>query len=346
MAARPAKPTRPARATMREVAALAGVSLKTVSRVINEEPNVRSDVRDRVQAAAARLDYSPNQAASQLRRSGRTGVIGALVQDLSNSFSGALLRALEDTARRHDTVVLTASLDEGAHRERSLVHSFATRRIDGLVLMPATERQDYLASELRAGMPAVFVDRRPSGVDADSVTVDNVAGARVAAAHLLDQGHRRIAILVDLPTIPTAAAREAGFVDAYAARGLRPDPRLVARGLRSTESAYEAVLELMDLAEAPTAIFTARNLLSSGAVRALRELGLQHRVAIVGFDDFPLADLLDPPLTVIRQDVARIGSTVGRILFERIAGDTSPPQHIVLTPTLVCRGSGEIPPPG
>ena len=144
---------------MRDVAALAGVSLKTVSRVVNDEPGVSPDVRERVTAAVNRLDYRPNMAASNLRRTGaRTGLIGALVQDLSNSFSASLLRALEDSARRHGTAVLAASLDEGADREQELVHDLVTRRVDGLVIMPASERQDYLVSELRSGTPAVFVD--------------------------------------------------------------------------------------------------------------------------------------------------------------------------------------------
>ncbi len=169
------------RATMRDVAALAGVSLKTVSRVVNDESGVSPDVRERVAAAVRRLDYRPNLAASNLRRTGaRTGLVGALVQDLSNSFSASLLRALEDSARLRGTAVLAASLDEESDREEELVHDLVTRRVDGLVLMPASERQDYLVAELRTGTPAVFVDREPRGVDADSVVVDNRAGAVLA----------------------------------------------------------------------------------------------------------------------------------------------------------------------
>ena len=131
-----------------------------------------------------------------------------------------------------------------------------------------------------------------------------------------------------------------------AVRGLRPDPRLIVTGIRSTDEATRAVHELLELDDPPTAIFAGRNILSTGAVRALAEHGLRRRVALVGFDDFPLADLLDPPLTVIRQDVSRIGQTVADMLFERIDGNTASPRHVVVEPTLVERGSGEIPPPG
>lgn len=334
------------RATMRDVAALAGVSIKTVSRVVNAEPGVAEAVRIRVQDAAARLDYRHHLAASNLRRGGgRSGLIGALLQDVGNSFSAALLRSLEDAARSRATAILSASLDEEPDRERTLVHDLVTRRVDGLVLMPSTERQDYLSSEVRAGMPVVFVDREPRGIAADSVTVENAEGAQMGTEHLLAQGHRRIACLTDLPEIYTARHRLEGFVTAHRARGIHPDERLTVTGLRGAVAGEEAVTRLLGLNPPPTAIFAARNDLAQGAARALRRLGMAESVALVGFDDFPLADLLTPPLTVIRQDVGRIGRLTADLLVARLDGDAGPPQRIVVEPTLVVRGSGEIPPP-
>jgi LacI family transcriptional regulator len=332
---------------MRDVAALAGVSLKTVSRVVNREPGVSDDLRERVERAVERLDYTHNLTASNLRRShGRTGVVGALVQDVSNSFSVGLLRALEDAAREHQCVVLAASIDEETDRERALVSDLVARRVDGLILMPSTLDQSYLASEVRAGLPTVFVDRPPRGVECDSVLVDNRRGAREAVAHLLSHGHTRIATLVDLPSIPTAAARLRGYQLAMKAAGLRPDPDLVVTGLRTAEEAKDALLAMMGRPDPPTAVFACRNILSIGAIRALRDLGLSHEIALVGFDDFPLADLMTPALTVIRQNVLEIGRRAAELLFSRIEGDTSPPRRIVSIPTLIVRGSGEIPPRG
>lgn len=331
------------RATMREVAALAGVSLKTVSRVVNDEPGVTDAVRGRVRAALAQLDYRPNLAASNLRRThARTATIGALLQDLSNSFSAALLRSLEDVARGRGIAVLAASLDEEPGRERALVADLVARRVDGLVMMPATESQEYLAVERRAGLPTVFVDRVPRGVEADAVTVDNRAGAVMATQHLLDHGHRRIAYLGDRESIQTAAERAEGFRAALRRAGLPVDHSLVRTGLRSPAAAREAMLSLLALPDPPTAVFTGRNSVSIGAVRALRDNGSHRDTAIVGFDDFPLADLLDPPLTVIRQDVARIGATVCELLFRRLDGHAGPARHEQLVPTLRVRGSGEI----
>ncbi|HEX2706238.1 MAG TPA: LacI family DNA-binding transcriptional regulator, partial [Candidatus Lustribacter sp.] len=163
---------------MLDVAALAGVSLKTVSRVVNREPGVSQTLRERVDRAASGLDYRHNLAASNLRRTqSRASLIGVLLQDVGNSFSSALLRAIEDEARLRGVVVVAASLDEEPEREVALVSDLVARRIDGLILMPATHRQDYLVSEARAGLPTVFVDRRPAGVDTDSVVVDNWGGA-------------------------------------------------------------------------------------------------------------------------------------------------------------------------
>ena len=330
---------------MRDVAALAGVSIKTVSRVVNGEAGVADGVRERVRDAVARLDYRHHLAASNLRRgTGRSGLIGALLQDVSNSFSAALLRSLEDAARDRGTAILCASLDEEPDRERSLVHGLVTRRVDGLVLMPSTDRQDYLSSEVRAGLPVVFVDREPRGVAADSVTVENFEGAQMGVEHLLAQGHRRIACLTDLAEIYTARNRRDGYLEAFRARGLWPDEKLSAQGLRGPAAAETAVLQLLDLEKPPTAIFAGRNDLTQGAVRALRQRGLSDSVALVGFDDFPLADLVTPALTVVRQDVGRIGRLTADLILGRIDGDTSPPQRIVVEPTLVVRGSGEIPP--
>lgn len=333
------------RPTMRDVAALAGVSLKTVSRVVNDEPGVSPSVRDRVLVAAGRLDYRHNLAASNLRRGGaRTGVVGGLVQDVGNSFSATMLRAVEDALRPRSILLLAASLDEVDVREREIVENLLSRRVDGLVLMPASDRQDYLSAEVRAGLPIVFADRRPAGIDVDSVTVDNRAGARAAIEHLLAHGHRRIGILTDLASIPTSARRVEGVREAYAAARLPLDDSLLVRDIRDAGTASTVAAGLLDLDDPPTAFFAARNVIAEGVVRELMRRGLQRRIAHVGFDDLPMADLVDPGLTVIRQDATRLGECVGERLLARLDGDDSAPRHTVFAPTLVARGSGEIRP--
>jgi LacI family transcriptional regulator len=330
---------------MRDVAALAGVSIKTVSRVVNGEAGVAPGMAARVGRAMAQLDYRPNLSASHLRRSDRTtATIGALLEDVANPFSSALHRAIEDVARVRRVMVLTGSLDEDPVREQALVHNFASRRVDGLIIMPAGPDQSYLVAERRAGLPIVFVDRPPAFFDADAVLSANREGSRNGVGHLLAAGHRRIAFLGDLATIYTAAERLAGYQEAIRAAGLQPEPVLVRQDLHTIDLAESAALELLSMTRPPTAMFASQNLVTMGAVRALRKLGRQHTVALVGFDDFQLADLLEPGVSVVAQDAATLGTRAAELLFGRLDGDHGASRRVVVETWLIRRGSGEIPP--
>jgi LacI family transcriptional regulator len=333
------------RATMREVAALAGVSLKTVSRVINAEPGVSPELATRVDAAIKRLDYRHNLWASSLRRTdGKSATIGLILEDIGNPFSATLHRAIEDVAVKRGVLVLAGSLEEDEARERELVSAFASRRVDGLVIMPASHDHSYLLNERKAGTPFVFVDRPPAFLDADTVLTDNLGGARRGIQHLAARGHQRIAYLGDLQSIMTAALRYQGYREELEAHNFLLDPGLVRLDLRGSDQADAATTELVAMRPAPTAIFAAQNLLTIGACRALRRLGLHHKVALVGFDDILLADLLDPGITVIAQDPAAMGTTAAELLFRRLDGDRSPTMHRIIPTHLIERGSGEIQP--
>lgn len=328
---------------MREVAALAGVSLKTVSRVVNSEAGVSTGLRERVLAAVDRLDYRHDLTASSLRRiDGRSGTIGVILEDVANPFSSALQRAIEDVAREGEFLVLAASSDGDPGRERDLIWAFVSRRVDGLVIVPAGHDQSYLLPEQRSGTPVVFVDRPPGFLDADSVLTDNGPGVREGVRHLVAHGHRRIAYLGDQPTISTAADRHRGYVEELAASGIPVDDRLVRLGVGSIDSADAATADLLSTAAPPTALFTAQNLITVGALRALRRLSLHHRVALVGFDDFLLADLLEPAVSVVAQDPAAMGQASAGLLFRRLGGDRGPSEHIVVPTRMVVRGSGEL----
>lgn len=334
------------RPTMNDVAALAGVSLKTVSRVVNGVATVDPALTAKVQAAAAKLGYRPNLTASNLRRSDRrTSTIGMLIEDAANPFSAALMRAVEDVAHQREVRVLFASLDEDAERERDLARELIDRRVDGLVIVPAGHDHSYLSDERNAGTCLVFLDREPRLLNADAVVSDNHRGAVTAVNHLLGHGHRRIAFLGDRPTIATAAQRLAGYRHALEVAHVEVDEQLVRDGLSSVEAAIAATHELMSLPEPPTALFTSQNLATIGAARVLRMRELQDEVAMVGFDDFPLADLLRPGISVIAQNGEGMGRLAAEILFRRLDGDESPVDTYTLPTDLLPRGSGEIPPP-
>ncbi len=331
------------RATMRDVAALAGVGIKTVSRVFNDVPTVAPELVERVRTAADKLGYRPNLTAASLRRAnGRTNTIGLLLEDVSNPYASAVHRAVEDYAREHGVFVLAASLDEDPQRERELARRLIDRRVDGLIVMPAGRDHRYVVSEQQAGTSFVFIDRPASPLVADAVVTDNRAGARAAVDHLLRTGRRRLAYLGDELVIHTAEQRFLGFCDALADHGLDADAGLVRHGLRTSGRAREAARELLTAAR-PDGVFASQNLVTIGVVEALHQMGLQHRIAFVGFDDVPMAAVLEPGLTVMAQDAAALGRTAAQRLFDRMNGDASPPTVYTIPTRLVARGSGELP---
>jgi len=332
------------RATMRDVAALAGVGIKTVSRVFNDVPTVAPELVERVRTAADKLGYRPNLTAASLRRAnGRTDTIGLLLEDVGNPYAAAVYRAVEDYAREQGVFVLAASLDEDPRRERELARRLIDRRVDGLIVMPAGRDHRYVVAEQQAGTSFVFLDRPASPLVADAVVTDNRAGARAAVEHLLRTGRRRLAYLGDDLLIHTAEQRFLGFRDALAAHGLEADPELIRHGLRTSSHARAAALDLL-AARPPEAIFASQNLVTVGVVEALHDVQLQHRIAFVGFDDLPMAAVIEPGLTVMGQDAAALGRTAAQRLFDRIRGDTSPPSVYTIPSRLVVRGSGELPP--
>jgi len=335
-----------ARATMRDVAARAGVSLKTVSRVLNGEPGVAEATADKVHRAAQELSFQLHFGARSLRRSdGRTATVGVILENVENPYSSAIHRAVEEVARERGLSVLAGSLDEDPRRERALVAAFSSRRVDGLVMMPTGTDHRYLLTERQAGTFMVFVDRSPGLIEADVVVTDNQVGAATGVQHLILRGHRRIAFVGDLLQIQTAQQRYAGYLDAMRGADLRVVQQDTVHDCTSASLAEAAVTAMTRHHEPPTALFTAQNFVTFGALRALRHLGLQHRVALVGFDDFALADLLDPGVTVVAQDAAAIGRRAAERLFSRFDGDDSPFTTEVVPSRLIIRGSGEIPPP-
>jgi LacI family transcriptional regulator len=284
-------------------------------------------------------------AAVSLRRADhKTSTIGLLLEDVANPFSSTLHRAVEDTAKRHGLLVFAGSSDEDPDREREVLGAFVRHRVDGLIVMPAARHHDGLLMEQqRQGKPVVIVDRLIDLLEADSVTADNRVGAREAVRHLVAHGHRRIAFLGDARSIWTASERHLGYAEGLWVEGIPYDPELIRQDFPTIELAEGAALDLLAAADPPTALFTAQNLITLGAVRALRQRELQHRVALIGFDDLTLADLLDPPISAIVQDPHALGRIAAELLFGRLSGDRTPWKKLVVPTRLVARGSGEIP---
>jgi LacI family transcriptional regulator len=333
------------RPTMKEVATLAGVSLATVSRVVNGDGKVRADLAAKVQDAVAMLGYRRDLAATNLRRADRASAsIGLVFDDVANPFHAGVLRGVETVARTRGVLPLVGSTELDPSRERELAEAFLSRRVDGLLVVPSGADHSYLASERDAGVGLVFVDRPPGFIDADCVLSDNAGGAYTATAHLIAAGHRRIGFLGDQPRIYTATERRKGYRGALESHSIAFDPALVRMELNSSEAASVAAADLLAGDDPPTALFTAQNLITIGAVQRLRALGLHRRVALVGFDDIPLADAVEPGLTVVAQEPHELGRLTAERLFARIDGDAGPTQRLVVPTRLIERGSGELRP--
>src|SRR4051794_1306309 len=310
------------RPTMREVAAVAGVSLSTVSRVVNGGAGVREDLVVRVREAVEMLGYRHNLTASTLRRADRSSAtIGVIFEDVSNPFFGSVHRGVEDIARERRVLTLVGSSDEDADRERELADAFMARGVDGLIVATAVHDNAYLLRERAAGLALAFVDRPPNFFDGDAVVSDNAGGASVAVEHLIAAGHRRIAFLGDRPDVYTAAERLRGYREALASHGIAEDLGLVRHPMFRGVDAYETTCDLLDGKDPPTAVFASQNLISMGAVRALHARGRQHEVALVSFDDIPLADVVAPGVTVVAQDPLALGRSAAELLFSRLEGD-------------------------
>lgn len=333
---------------MKDVAGAAGVSFKTVSRVVNGEDGVSPELTERVQHAIDLLDYQPDDRARRLRSGEQSSAtIGLIHADIANPFFAAVHSGVEQVASAAACLILSGSSGHAPERQQDLVRTFAGRRVDGLIVVPVGDTSaaytpsPAVEAEIERGTPVVFIDRDP-GLQADVVVSDNFGGAKLATQHLLAGGHRRIAFLGSRGHVYSAAERSRGFVETMGRAGVAST--LFELDVRSTAQAEALVTAMLAADEPPTAIFAAQNYLSIGSVRALHRAGRQHDIALVGFDDFEMADVVEPQITVIPQDGQALGRMAGELLFARIAGADGPPVREVLPVSVIARGSGEITP--
>jgi len=323
------------RPTMSDVATVAGVSLKTVSRVVNREGTVQEATTARVRAAVATLGFRRNDAASTLARASAQALIGVVIEDVSDPFYSRLAGGIEQVARDHGHLILLASSQENSGLERSATLALADRGVAGMIIVPHSKDHRYLEPEIRSGLHIVFVDRPPRLISADAVLSDNVDGARQGVAHLIDLGHTRIAFVGNDSSVYTSSRRLRGYRLAHADAALTVDEQLVVRGPNTVEQAKDATLALLESSEPPTALFTQNNLVTMGAWRAARLSGAS--IDLVGYDDFAMADVLDPPVTVVAQDPLALGREAATLLFARLAGLTDPARRVIVPTRLIVR---------
>ncbi|RIJ70535.1 LacI family transcriptional regulator [Nakamurella silvestris] len=325
------------RPTLRQLAELSGVSIKTASRVLNGEQWVAAETAERVLAAAEQLGFRRNAIARELRAGARSSSVGLIIGDVSNPFYARIARGAERLLRAQGKQLITASTDEDSAVEYSLISDMLDRRVSALMIVTSSSDHSYLEAERQLGVPMIFLDRPAEDLDADTIVLDNRGGTRQAIDHLLAQGHRRIGLVGDLSRLSTHRERIGGFESAMTEAGIQGWDRYLRTESHDLDSAAAAVRDLLALPERPTAIFTANNRITIGAMRALRDLA--DPPALVGFDDFDLADLLG--VTVVAHDPERMGELGAELVTSRLDGDLQPPRRIVLPTHLIARGSGE-----
>ena len=301
--------------TMRQVADRAGVSAKTVSRVINNDKYVSADVRGRVEQAIAELDYVPNLLARSFR-SGRDAAIGVAIPDISDPFFATLTREVEQIARSRGVAVFITSLGHDGDEEQARVEALLGRRLTGLITTPIAADQSYLR-RWRDRTAIVFIDRSPAKFTGDSVVEDDHGGAYQATEHFIGHGHRRIAFIGDSVATVTTARRLEGYRAALRAAGIAEDPQLVLLGPTTAVEAAKSVIDLVGLAEPPTALFSSNAWCTIGIIPALQAAG-HSMLPLISFGDFPLAEAIQPPPSVIDQDPVAVGRVAATRLFERI----------------------------
>ncbi|WP_318199325.1 LacI family DNA-binding transcriptional regulator [Streptomyces sp. SCL15-4] len=329
------------RPTLADVAHEVGVSAKTVSRVLNEDGPVSARTREQILAAMAKLGFQPNLMARNIRVGGPDTTVGLVIPDLGNPFFGAVAGGIEDTVRDRGLTLLMGSSADDPGRERALTEKFLARRVSILMLVPSVGADhSHLKPHRAGGLPVVFIDRPGTSLAADSVVSSNRAGAHDGVAHLIAHGHRRIGFIGDLPlNLYTRRERLKGYRSALEEAGLAYDRSLVA-GAHSQSAAASATSQLLDLADPPTALFAGNNMAALGM---LAELSRNKRkdVAFVAFDDVPLAEVLEPALTVVAQNPEEIGRAAATAALARLDGDRSRARTITVPTKLIVRGSGE-----
>jgi LacI family transcriptional regulator len=330
----------PNRVTMADVAREAGVSLMTVSRVINEKDEVSPSTRQRVLEVVERLDYRPSGIARGLATQ-RTGTLGLVLLDVANPFFSDVARGVEHVAYAEGYNVFLCNTDEDPQREVDILQSLEEKRVDGVVLCSSRLDESELRTALARHPAAVLVNRRLAGDSVSSVLIDDQAGGQMATQHLLQARHRAVGFLAGPPASRSGRARAKGYRVALAAAELPHNPDWTRHCFPTVTGGLEAALELLTTHPELTALFCYNDLVAVGVLQACADLGRQvpDDLAIVGFDDIPLAALVIPSLTTCRVSRYELGAQAMRLLLDQIGGCRDGCEEVVLCPELVVRAS-------
>lgn len=327
-------------ATIKDVAQRAGVSVTTVSHVLNATRFVSEDARERVEAAVRELAYVPSAVARSLKHNA-TRTLGMLIPNNSNPYFAEIIRGVEDCCFQAGYNLILCNSDDQPEKQASYVRVLAEKRIDGLVLVSSGVAPSLAAQLQTLALPVVLVDREVPGLDCDLVEVDHTAGGEIATRHLLELGHPQVVCISGPAGLTPSSQRRAGWKRALAAAGIARREGDLVRGDFTSRSGYLAMQNLLARKNRPSAVFVCNDVMAIGALCAIHEAGLRapEDISVVGFDDIELAAYTFPPLTTVAQPKQAIGTGTARLLLERVAGETGAPRRLILQPELRVRKS-------
>ena len=330
------------KATLKDIAQRANVSVSLVSRVIGNYGYVSREKRERVLKAAQELRYKPSVPARSLKTE-QTNSIGVIISDITASFFALLVRGADDIARENGYHLIICNSDENPKKEQEHLEELWSRSVDGIILCPTERNIALIKNILRDNIPMVLVDRKLKSVDVPTITIDNVLGAYEGVSHLLDQGYRRIAVIKGIPGISALEDRYKGYRMALLDREITPEDTMLGYGEFSIEQSKKVATELLELDLPPDSFFITSESMIAGTIHAIREKNLRipEDIGIVTFDDPFWASLLNPPLTTVRQPNYSVGTIAAQKLLNlmRGGGNSERDKNIVLRPELVIRGS-------
>ncbi len=325
-----------------DVARRAKVNISTVSRVINQTGKIGAETQARVRKVMRELGYKPNRVARRLRtQEGSTHLLGLIIPNIQNLFFADLARGVEDVAYKHNFALLLCNYDEDELKERFYLDVMQSESVDGIIIPPIHETDPAVLQVVRNGTPVVCVDRSLSNGTLDKVEVDNHIGALKAVEHIIARGHRRIGVIGGPLDSSTGRERLRGYKDAHAQAGITLKSELIRFGDFKQTSGQALAHELLSMSDPPTALFVCNGLMMAGALEAIAALGLKipRQIAIVGFDELTLADVFNPPLTVVRQPAYEVGKCAAELLLKRIEDPKRPASSLKLLPELIVRKS-------
>jgi LacI family transcriptional regulator/LacI family repressor for deo operon, udp, cdd, tsx, nupC, and nupG len=329
--------------TLKEVAKKANVSITTVSRVINDPEKVNTETRERVREAMEALNFQPNRVAQRLRgNKGRSRLLGLIIPDIQNQFYSSIVRGIEDMSYGKDYAIILCNTDENPEKEKFYLDVLKSESVDGIILPPIRQNGNLIRELLEAKIPVICFDRKLSSESIDTVIVDNEMGGYMAASHLLEAGHKKIAVITSSLQFTSFEDRLRGYENALVDSGIEINEKLIKKGdHRKSETGKMLTLQLLDQNPKPTAIFVLNNQMALGAIEAIneRKLKIPDDISIVGFDDIQWARVISPSITVIRQPAYEMGRRIAELFFQKVKDPEREPVQIILQPKLIVRQS-------